>query len=253
MTDPDIVSDGGLDAPGDISKRYWIWQGVKGLLSGPAFILIVSFIGFGAYARDAGLTAFEAAFLTGTVWALPSQMVFIGSMAAGLSVTAAAIAVAFASVRFMPMTAALMPVLRGENTPRWVLLVLSHFVAITAWIISMQRLPSFSREARIPYFIGFACGLTFINIFVTIGGFYLAATVPVWVGAALFALAPIYFVFALWSAARTRVDALALVLGLVVGPIIISLDWEFDIVWAGLIGGTAAFAIGQVWKARERA
>ncbi|WP_245431368.1 AzlC family ABC transporter permease, partial [Rhodoplanes roseus] len=61
----------------------WFLRGVGGIVSVPAFILMASFIGFGVLCRESGITLGEAVFMTGFVWALPSQLVLVGAIAAG--------------------------------------------------------------------------------------------------------------------------------------------------------------------------
>ena len=61
---------------------------------------MLTMAGFGGLAREAGLTLGQAVFATFGVWALPSMIVLVGSIAAGLGVVPTALAVALASVRF---------------------------------------------------------------------------------------------------------------------------------------------------------
>ena len=233
-----------------ISKIVWFWRGTSGIASAPALILMVSFIGFGVLCRETGLTLGQAVFMTASVWALPSQVVLVGSMASGASLLVTAIAVALSAVRLTPMVAAWVPMVRQPGTPRWRLLALSHFVAITAWVWSFQKLPALPRSARIPYFAGFAVILSVCNIAVTAASFLLAGALPVEAAAALFFLTPIYFLTALSAAARIPAERYALAIGLVLGPLLFWLDVGLDLLWAGLGGGTLAWFAG--WLRRHK-
>ena len=165
-------------------RIIWYFRGMSGIVSVPAFILMMSYVGFGAFAREAGMTLPQAAFTTATVWALPSQVVLAGSLAAGTSIGLVALAVALASVRLTPMVAAWVPVVRGPSSTRLSLVLMSQFVAITAWIVSMNRLPHLPREGRGAYFIGFASSLTVGNTIVTVASFILAGELSdAWRGA----------------------------------------------------------------------
>jgi len=242
------------EAQGDEPQLSWIvWfgRGTSGIASAPALILMVSFIGFGVLCRESGLTLGQAVFMTASVWALPSQVVLVGSMASGASLLATAIAVALSAVRLTPMVAAWVPMVRQPDTPRWRLLVLSHFVAITAWVWSFLKLPALPRSARIPYFAGFAVTLSACNIAVTAASFLLAGALPVEAAAALFFLTPIYFLTALSAAARIPAERYALAIGLVLGPLLFWLDVGLDLLWTGLGGGTLAWLAG--WFARHKA
>ena len=120
----------------------------------------------------------QTVFLVAFVWALPSMIVVVGAVQAGTPLLATLLAVALSAARLMPMTMALMPVLRTEKTPKWVLYGLSHFVAITAWVFGMTRLPELPRAARVPYFTGFASTLTVVNMGVAAASWWAAATLP---------------------------------------------------------------------------
>lgn len=232
----------------DQSNGYWFRRGLAGIISAPAFILMASFVGFGGLAREAGWSAGEAAFITGFIWALPSQVVFIGSVAAGASFGAVVVAVALSAVRLLPMTVALMPILRDPARPGWVYYPASHFIAITAWVVSMMRLPGIPRSGRLAFFLGFGMSLTVCNVAVTLLSHQLAGAVPPVIAAALVFLTPMYFLVALWSAARMRADYLALIVGLVLGPVFHRVDPEFDILWAGILGGTLAFGLHKIME-----
>ncbi len=235
----------------DSNASYWYFQGLRGVLSVPAFILMLSFVGFGAFSREVGMTMGQAAFSTATIWALPSQVVLAGAVASGSSLLLVMIAVALASIRLTPMVAAWVPVVRGPQSTRVSLILMSHFVAITAWIISMARLPDLPRAARASYFVGFASSLTVCNTIITIFSFWLAGEISAEWRGALFYLTPIYFLTSLTGAAKIRSDQLAMVFGLILGPIFYLLNIQLDLVWTGLFGGTIAFAIVKYSRLRK--
>ena len=64
--------------------------------------------------------------------------------------------------------------------------------------------------------------------------------------AALLLLTPIYFLTSLWGSARERAGHVAMVLGLVLGPIFHVLLPGFDLLAAGLIGGFAAYGFHRL-------
>lgn len=222
---------------------FWYRRGAVGVVSVPAVILMAAFVGFAGLARESGISLPEAIFMTATIWALPSMVVLVGAMNSGVSVLATAIAVALSAVRLMPMTVALVPVLRGEKTPRWQLLALSHFVAVTSWVFAMMRLPDLPREARVPFYAGFATTLTLLNICVTAISYVLIGTLPMLLTGGLFLLTPVYFLLSLWSASKLASDKLAMVLGLVLGPVFYLWLPGMDLLWTGLLGGTFAYAV----------
>lgn len=231
---------------------YWFAQGMKGIFSLPAMILIMSFVGFSAFAFESGVTRGEAAFMTLAVWALPAKMILIGSVAGGANLLASFVAVTLSSVRMMPMVASLMPDLRTSKTPTWVLLFLSHFVAITAWVFATSNVAEVPRQARPAWFAGFGVTLTVVNAIVVAVCYGLVAGFPPVLTGALFFLTPMYFVTSIWATARHSVVRLAFVAGIVLGPAFAVIEPEFDILYAGIGGGTLAWAIDRYWLRRRK-
>lgn len=206
-------------------------------------------VGFAALARETGFSLTETLTLTLAVWALPSQVVFVGSVGAGASMAATAFAVTLSAVRFMPMLMAWTPVARGPTTPRWLLCALSCFIAITAWVFAMARLPHVPREHRMTYMAGFALTLAGLNALIVVVSYSAIGALPVMAAALLVFLMPIYFLLSLFGAARTRADHVALAAGLVLGPVFTVLAPEVDLLLAGVIGGTMAYLVGRTRRA----
>ncbi|MFB2552158.1 AzlC family ABC transporter permease [Ensifer soli] len=231
----------------------WFLRGVRGIASLPAIILMLSFVGFGAFASEAGVTMGQAVFMIGSVWALPSKVILIGSVMAGGNLAATFIAVTLSAVRLMPMVAALVPEIRTERTPTWLLLLVSHLIAITAWVFAMERVRDVPREHRVSFFAGFGTTLVLVNMVLVALVYNLVSAFPPIVAGCLFFLTPVYFLASIWTSARHPVIHVALAVGLVAGPVFYLLAPEFDILLAGLIGGTAAWAIERAWRRRREA
>jgi predicted branched-subunit amino acid permease len=238
-------------APTIADRRHWYLRGVRAAVSVPGLILASAFVGFAGLAKEAGLTLAETVFMTGVVWALPGKVVLIGAILSGASLPAAAFAVALSSVRLMPMVVALVPELKGRRTPKWVLYVLSHFVAVTSWVIAMERLGDIPRAMRTTWYAGIGSTLVLANMAVVAVVFLIADRLPPAVSAALFLLTPMYFLTSLWGSARERAGHVAMVLGLGLGPFFHMVLPEFDLLAAGLIGGFAAYAFHRLSR-RER-
>jgi hypothetical protein len=83
----------------------------------------------------------------------------------------------------------------------------------------------------------------------TAAGFYLAGSLPPLYGGALLFLTPLSFTLSLVRNSRQLVDRLALVFGLVLAPILATLNVDLDLLWSGVIGGTAAYLIYRLRKA----
>ena len=233
------------------SARAWFLTGMKGIFSLPAAILMLSFVGFCAFTVQAGIPMAQVVFMTGIVWALPAKVILVSSIISDANLLTAFIAVTLSSIRLMPMVAALVPEIRTEKTPTWLLLALSHFVAITAWVFAMDRLPTVPRERRIAFFAGFGITLVLTNMLLVGVMYHFVAEFPPLVAGCLFFLTPVYFLTSIWNSARHPVVYAALAAGLVTGPIVYWFAPEFDILAAGLGGGTLAWLAERSWRRRK--
>lgn len=238
----------------DVSQSRWFLAGMRGLFSLPAIILMISFVGFAAFALQSGVSRGEAMFMTATVWALPAKMILIGTMTSGANLLAIFLAVTLSSIRLMPMVASLVPEMRTSRTPTWLLLLLSHFVAITAWVFAMGSFKDVPREGRVAYFAGFGITLVAINTALVGICYGLVSSFPPIVAGLLFFLTPAYFIASIWATGRQSVVKVAFIVGAVCGPLLAVVIPGFDILVAGLGGGTLAYLFDRfVIRAGRRA
>lgn len=231
---------------GDLSQSRWFLAGMRGLFSLPAIILMISFVGFAAFALQSGVSRGEAMFMTATVWALPAKMILIGTMTSGANLFAIFLAVTLSSIRLMPMVASLVPEMRTSRTPTWLLLVLSHFVAITAWVFAMASFKNVPREGRVAYFAGFGITLVVVNTLLVGICYGLVSSFPPVVAGLLFFLTPSYFIASIWATGRQSVVKVAFIVGAVSGPLLAVMMPGFDILVAGLGGGTLAYLFDRL-------
>lgn len=238
-------------APEPRSQTYWFLFGMRGLFSLPAIILMLSFVGFAAFTAEAKIPVGQVMFMTGMIWALPAKVILVGSMLSGAHIATAFLAVTLSSVRMMPMVASLVPEIRTGRTPTWLLLVVSHFVAITAWVFAIERVRDVPRAGRLAFFAGFGITLTTTNI-VLVGLVYGAVSeFPPLVSGCLFFLTPVYFLTSIWISARHRVIYWALGIGLALGWLFAVIAPEYDILLAGIVGGTLAWWGERMLRQRE--
>lgn len=236
------------------SSLSWFLVGMRGIFSLPALILMTSFVGFSAFALESGIGRSEAVFMTLAVWALPAKMILIGTMAGGAPLAASFLAVTLSSIRMMPMVASIMPDMKNDKSPTWLLLFLSHFVAITSWVFAIQHLNDVPRDKRTAYFGGFAITLTLVNAVIVGVCYGIVSQFPPVVAGALFMLTPVYFFASIWASARHDVVKIAFVVGVVLGPAMAIIEPEFDILYAGVGGGTLAYLFDRyVIRPRRKA
>lgn len=227
------------------TRRDAFFRGMLVLASTPGLILFTSSIGFGALTRDAGMTIGHAIFLASFIYALPAQVVLTDNVARGASLAAAALAVTLTAVRLLPMTVSLIPLLRDRTSPRWLYLVAVHFVAITSWVEGNRRLPHLPERLRLPHFTGIGAGMISLTITGAVLGYVLAAGVPPLIAAALLFMTPLYFLLSLLATAQSIADKSAIALGAAGGPLFFLIMPGFDLLAAGLVGGTGAYLIGR--------
>lgn len=238
------------------ASNQWLqpWgRGFRDALVLPAWVVGLSLMGVGTLARDVGYPIEAAVLSTILVWAGPSQVLFFASIAAGAAWSAIALAIGFASLRFLPMTVALLPLLRRPGQSVAQQMLIAHFVAVTAWVEALRRLPNMPPEQRVPYFIGFANALVAVSAFTTFAGFHLAGVVPASVAAGLLCLTPIFFLSSMVAGIRGVADTFAIGLGLILAPVA---GWAvgggFDLIASGVAGGSIAFLI-QRWRKAPKA
>lgn len=233
----------GSSWPASTTRGRAAWRGARETPFVPAFVLFTTFIGFGALTSETGLSWLHTLLMSCLIFALPGQVVLVDEMARGASVLAAAIAVAATGVRLLPMTVALLPMLRGRSVPKWMEFAVAYFVAVTMWIESMRRAPAVPRELRSAYVLGICALLVTVSSVGAMVGFALAANVPLSVAAALLFVTPLYFLLSMLSGAQSAATVLPIVLGLALGPLFHLIAPDLDLVLTGLIGGTLSFAL----------
>jgi predicted branched-subunit amino acid permease len=230
--------------------RSYLVLGIGSALAMPAWIVGFSLLGVGSLARDAGHPAGSAVLSTLLVWAAPAQVILYGSIAAGTALPVIAVAVALSAVRLMPMTVSLMPYVRRPGQGLLAQAFVAHFVTVTAWVDAMRRLPDMEPIGRLPYFLGFAGSCLAVSTGMTLAGYYLAGALPLPLAIGLVSVTPIYFMVSLAAGAKLLADWAAIVLGFLLLPLATeALGRNFDLLAAGLAGGTAAYLIGRRRKA----
>lgn len=229
------------------ARRAGAWAA----LGTPALVLGSSYVGFGAFAREAGLGFLQSLGSTVTGWALPGQIALVEIFALGGSLIAAAIAVGLANARLLPMVVVLMPILRAGDAQgggtrarsRFIYYVAAHFIAFTGWANAMQRCPEMPPAQRLPYYFGFTLVLWLTTITATGLGFFLVGVLPLAVTLGLLFLNPLYFMLLFIGDLARKDRGVALVVGAITGPILHHVSPDWGLLVTGVVGGTIAFLI----------
>lgn len=255
----DTALQGGSSAQGEPEwakgAGRWLafWHGVWETPIVPPLILSLTFLGFGALTNGIGLSLLHTLFMTVFIFALPGQVVLVDEMSRGASVITAAFAVTATAVRLLPMTVALLPVIRERSGPKWMEFVIAYFVAITFWVETMRRTPAVPRRFRAPYTMGIAAVLIGASVIGALAGFLLAANVPAAVAAALLFLTPMYFLLSMLASSRGAGEAMPILAGLALGPLMHLAVPEWDLLLTGLVGGTLSFVAVRWLRGRTLA
>ncbi|WP_303982306.1 AzlC family ABC transporter permease [Dongia mobilis] len=228
--------------------------GAWAAVGAPALVLGASYVGFGAFVHQSGLTFFQGVASSITGWALPGQIALIEIFVAGGSLLAAAIAVGLANARLMPMVVTLLPILREGDaapSPRLIHYLSAHFIALTGWAVAMQRCPDMNPRQRLPFFLGFTLVIWLSTVFCTALGFFLVEVLPPTVTLGLVFLNPLYFMLLFTIDIVRRDRRWALLIGVVLGPLLHMITPEWGLLITGLVGGSLAFLITQYDRQRN--
>jgi predicted branched-subunit amino acid permease len=208
-----------------------------------AYVLFATYIGIGALAHDLGFSLAWVSLSTVLVWAGPAQVIVISTLGTGTPLVPAAIAVALSGIRLLPMVVALLPRIKSPTTRTRDLLLPAHFTAVSMWVESFRLTPDVPREHRVAFCNGLGFGLMSSALTATVIGHGLAARLPPALAAAVLFVTPISFLVSTARNSRQLVDRLALALGLILAPLFSIAKVELDLLFAGLIAGTVAYAV----------
>jgi len=223
-------------------------MGARLALGAPAVLMVASHIGFGAFAQANGISSWAAVFSTVAIWALPGQLVLVESWVLGAAFFAIVPAVMLTGTRFLPMSLAMMPLMRHPRHREATYYVAAHMVSNISWAAVTPRCDDVPRAERLAYFLGFACSCWTIAMVSVAAGFHLASAIPRSIQVALVLFTPLTYLLMLSGEVRHRAGAIAIVLGAIAGPAFHLLDPELGILLCGLVAGTAAFGLDRWLK-----
>ncbi len=218
-----------------------------------AFVIVFTYIGFGALAHDYGFSVGWAMLSTALQWAGPAQVILVTGLGAGTALIETAVAVTLSSVRLLPIVVALLPLVKRDNSRPWQLIVPVHFMAVSVWVEAMRHAPGLPRDHRIAFCNAVGGTLLVMGVVATALGYYLQAALPALFGAAAMFITPISFLTATARNARLLLEKAALGLGLVIGPLLAVNKVDFDLLWTGIIAGTLAYVLHRLTRKRSAA
>ncbi|HEY6993401.1 MAG TPA: AzlC family ABC transporter permease [Xanthobacteraceae bacterium] len=216
-----------------------------------AYVLIGTYVGVAALAHDFGFGLWWVVASTALMWVAPGQVILISALGAGATPIEAAVAVGVSSARLLPMVVSLLPLIKDKDTPVRRLILPAHLTAVSMWIEALRLLPVLPRESRIPFANGLGIGFMAAALIGTVVGYYLVASLPPLLTAALLFLTPMSFLISTTRNCRVLADWLALALGIVLAPLLAAWNVGFDLLWTGLVGGSVAYGLHRWREARK--
>ncbi|WP_137391371.1 AzlC family ABC transporter permease [Rhodoligotrophos defluvii] len=226
--------------------------GMRALFGIPGLVMISSFLGFGAFVRSLGLQVDLGWYTTLFIWALPGQVVFLTMLAQGAGLIAIALAVTLTAVRLLPMVMLVLSKSRLEGQPRWPEYLAAHLIAITLWVIADRSLDRVPREQRLPWVMGIGTAMILAMLMTLTAGFYLSEALPPLVAIALVFMTPTFFGLSLVGGASYAFDYLAIGLAAALTPVGMIYFPQVDLLFAGVVGGLAAFLLLHPRRRRRR-
>jgi predicted branched-subunit amino acid permease len=215
------------------------------------FLLVItgSYISIGALAHGLGFPLPWVVLSTVLIWAAPAQVILISALGAGAPPLEAGIAVGLSAMRLLPMVVALLPVLKTRRTRFAEVILPAHLTAVSMWIEALRLAPKLPREERIAFANGLGIGLVVAAVIATIVGYHLSEILPnVFVAAMLF-LTPMSFLTSSLRNARLLSDQAAFVVGVVMAPLLAYEQVGLDLMWTGVVGGSAAYGLHRLREA----
>ena len=232
-------------------NRDIVIKGAKDAFGVPAAILFAGMLGFGAMGQANGLDIWLTSATSFFMFALPGQVVLVEMLVLSASGVTIAVAVTLTATRFFTMCLTLFPQFPEKQRSSFYYLVV-HFVAMTAWAVSMRDFPKMKPEDRLSYFTGFAFVCWAVSTPATVLGYMLAGQVPSYINLGLVFINPLFFLLT-FTEVKPRANRMAILLG---GPIgLLSYLWfpDYSLLIAGLFGGTMAYMIDKHFRNRQHA
>jgi predicted branched-subunit amino acid permease len=232
-------------------NRDIVTKGAKDAFGAPAAILFAGMLGFGAMGQANGLDIWLTSATSFFMFALPGQVVLVEMLVLSASGVTIAVAVTLTATRFFTMCLTLFPQFPEKQRSSFYYLVV-HFVAMTAWAVSMRDFPKMKPEDRLSYFTGFAFVCWAVSTPATVLGYMLAGQVPSYINLGLVFINPLFFLLT-FTEVKPRANRMAILLG---GPIgLLSYLWfpDYSLLIAGLFGGTIAYMIDKHFRNRQHA
>ena len=219
-----------------------IWRrALKQSFSGAGIALASSFFAIGTLLNDVGWSLWESIFCSFIVFALPGQLTAAELSAHEAGLVVIGVSVLLVNFRLLPMTVALMPLLRPPSRRDKYDWLIAHLIAVTSWVSFMSTYQQIPLADRYRYFALMGIVFWLIGIVATVAGYFIASALPPWLLTGLLFLNPLYFLMMMLNSVSRQADKAAMVLGLLLLLPMRMIDPHWDIIICGIVGGGVAF------------
>tara|TARA_A100001011_G_C14313711_1_gene846893 strand:- start:1795 stop:2496 length:702 start_codon:yes stop_codon:yes gene_type:complete len=221
----------------------YIKRGILYSIGTPAIGLGLSMFTFGAFLKSSGFTLFQSFSSTFFAFALPGQFVMADLLLSGGSILNIFFAVLLTNARLFPMTINLIPIIKNTKTSKWKYFLISHLIAVTAWISMFASYKKIEKDNRFDYFLGLGGSLWISSILFTVLGFICSDFINGKILLGLVFFNPLYFLIMTLSNIKSKKLLLVFILSACLGPLLNYVNSSWSILIAGFISGTLGFFI----------
>jgi predicted branched-subunit amino acid permease len=225
-------------------------RGAAAMLTSPLVITPVGMsMGFGALAHDTGFSIVWTALTGMLMFGVPGQILLVTGINHDAALLTIAVAVTLSAVRYAPMVATLLSLMRFPGVRTRHVFFPVHCTVASLWLEVLRRLPGLPNDRRrVAFCNGLAAAIFVAATLATVAGYYLAGAMPPLFAAALLFVTPISFLVGTASSSKTLVDKLALTFGLGLAAAAWLLGATFNMLWIGVIAGSVAYGIQRMQR-----
>jgi predicted branched-subunit amino acid permease len=232
------------------TPRAALVAGARDAMGAPMAVLAAGYVGYGALASGFDFPLWLIVASSLVIWALPGQLIMLEMYAVSAQFVLIVLAVSLSASRFLPMTTVLSAMMRHPRYPSWHMYASAHLLAMTGWVAAVNRVPQLPAEQRLPYFVGFALFCWIACAAASAIGYFVAGQMSELVKLGLVFMNPIYFLLILTGETKAALGRLSLAAGAVTGPVAYAFAPQWSLLAAGLVGGSAAYALHR-WRRRR--
>ena len=213
-------------------------------------VLAAGYVGYGALASGLDFPLLLVVASSLLIWALPGQLIMVEMSTVHAQLILIVVAVSLSATRFLPMTTVLATMVRHPRYSSGQMYAAAHLMAMTGWVVAINRCPQLPAVQRLPYFAGFALLCWVACAIASAVGYLVADQMSELVKLGLVFMNPIYFLLILTGETRHMLGRLSLVAGAITGPAAYTLAPQWSVIAAGLVGGSAAYLVHR-WRRRR--